>query len=983
MIDVKLIKKPKNTGTAADGGIATNGNGYNTGGVVKEATHAARADLAKYADNTGKANEATHAKEAEHAKAAFDLDLDSPIRKLFLSKLADDVAAGHITFEEGITALLTAYFKGGAHFGDFVSGLSGAHVDSRGNAEVESLTSRSFLKVYELIYNRLNALEGDFSFSDSATIESVQALPDGRLRCVLRKRWDGDFNAFQYGDIVYGFVNNLASSGLYAKAWGNVVAVERGEGNYIDLSLYPNSEVDGGYNAPFTSGMLIARHGNSIEPNSSSAALWPQFIRESSVNPGTFVNMRQSSFFISAPEGCIKYLHGVNAPRITSANLGMVLGRIPEGLFPAGSAIGQMAADGLPRIYSKGIITQEIIRTDYRGLPIRTQNYRGEWSAQTAFSPTEYYTSNNELYDLVTYDGILYMCISPGTKQTPQPDDPECGWLPVTDHRDVNVWSIEPNSEIFVKKLSEDGDEEILSPGVLRLTVTLNSASGVREIEDPVDLWNDWGMAIFEDKGNVPDYIADEDGFGVQSEDGAKVESESLYHQIIIGEDYSVYPLTFGESRTFLLVDLASGNVVARKTVRVVTDGRDGTDGKPGGRGPMAYPAGEYDTDETYDSRSGVSPIVLCDGQYFILKAGNLWEREALTPAQDAVSSDPHWELVDQFKTVFTDILMANFAKLSSAVFYGNYMMSTQGTSSAGIKNSAYKNVDVYLDILEGKTEIEAGKDPVYPFRPKFLLNLRTGQMWGDSLTAGNTVFGYDDVKNSTGIYGSVALNYNAVTTLKEFTKSGISHRLTGANPDDITEGSVTLGGFTTSRDMTVRLGISGLVGVTSYLNGNPRFESSAEVTFQVRENATNQTIKEWTVSVNDNTDNKVQAVISPYSVHLPKGVYYLVANYKMRFKMLQTEVPEDESRGYAIVRITSFGVAVPDQYRSIYGGNGFLLGSNANNYIMAIVDEAGGLNFTAENKAGFGLRMTSEGISVKEGGVWSTLKEYIKANAK
>ena len=92
MIDVKLIKKPKNNGTSGESGIATNGNNYNTGGVTKEATHAARADLAIYAERAGHANEAIHAQEADHAKLAFDLDPDSPVRDQFLSRIADDIA---------------------------------------------------------------------------------------------------------------------------------------------------------------------------------------------------------------------------------------------------------------------------------------------------------------------------------------------------------------------------------------------------------------------------------------------------------------------------------------------------------------------------------------------------------------------------------------------------------------------------------------------------------------------------------------------------------------------------------------------------------------------------------------------------------------------------------------------------------------------------------------------------------------------------
>lgn len=41
MIDVKLIKKIKvSGGRGASGGVATNGNGYTTGGSTKEADHA-------------------------------------------------------------------------------------------------------------------------------------------------------------------------------------------------------------------------------------------------------------------------------------------------------------------------------------------------------------------------------------------------------------------------------------------------------------------------------------------------------------------------------------------------------------------------------------------------------------------------------------------------------------------------------------------------------------------------------------------------------------------------------------------------------------------------------------------------------------------------------------------------------------------------------------------------------------------------------
>ena len=70
MIDVKIIKKPRD-------GQATSGGSWGTG--VKEAAHAARADVAdlamearhaKESDHAVSSDEAAHAIEADHAKEA-------------------------------------------------------------------------------------------------------------------------------------------------------------------------------------------------------------------------------------------------------------------------------------------------------------------------------------------------------------------------------------------------------------------------------------------------------------------------------------------------------------------------------------------------------------------------------------------------------------------------------------------------------------------------------------------------------------------------------------------------------------------------------------------------------------------------------------------------------------------------------------------------------------------------------------------------
>lgn len=71
----------------------------------------------------------------------------------------------------------------------------------------------------ELIINRLSAMEGDTSFSDSGTIESVTQVAELTYKLQMRKkRWETDFTSLDVGDVVYGIVNDLFN-GNYYKVW--------------------------------------------------------------------------------------------------------------------------------------------------------------------------------------------------------------------------------------------------------------------------------------------------------------------------------------------------------------------------------------------------------------------------------------------------------------------------------------------------------------------------------------------------------------------------------------------------------------------------------------------------------------------------------------------------------------------------------------------------------------------------------------------
>jgi hypothetical protein len=103
-----------------------------------------------------------------------------------LNKTKDDTEQGTITFEkvqkflQGLTAEDLSQFNKGATFGEFIQGMlfgAGGRIDELGNAEFESITSRSSIIAKELIVNRQTAMESNFVFTESGMVESVMGTP--------------------------------------------------------------------------------------------------------------------------------------------------------------------------------------------------------------------------------------------------------------------------------------------------------------------------------------------------------------------------------------------------------------------------------------------------------------------------------------------------------------------------------------------------------------------------------------------------------------------------------------------------------------------------------------------------------------------------------------------------------------------------------------------------------------------------------------
>jgi hypothetical protein len=641
-------------------------------------------------------------------------------------------------------------FMQGIRIGSFISGISGAEIDSSGNAEVESLTVRNYMKIQELIYNRINAQEGETGFSDVGTIVDITDLGDGTQTAILRQRWEGDITTFQPGDIIYGYINNLDNYGTKEswRAWAWIKGVDR-VNNEIHIVPYADSETPAGTNHAMTSGMVVTRWGNLVEPTQATYenSDYSSVIEKQG---DTYVNTRQRSFFISCEDGNIIELVGVNSPKLEASNYGTVLGNIPDGMLD--DETSELINKYQPYLFARGIIVQDIIRIGYNGLQPRAINYRGEWSYDTACSAKQYYRTTTDMCDAVTWNGALWQCVANGT--TEEPTDASAGWLKMTASTDdmAKIWTIVPSTNIITVR------DDVATPGTLSVTVTLHRGNIVQTIDS-----NDLAVAGAKLYYSVDDSEYEE--FAVGAVEPLELEDESDAVELeestdddkylMVGVDY-IQTSKISDHVIFKLTDIETGEELAQLQVPVVRDGEKGDPGEKGEKGDqgdpgaqgrdglMVYPAGYYDANATYVSTSETSPVVMYNEQYYSLRRGNTYtgadeDSDHNTPALDVANSsddDSRWILFDKFNSIFANIIMADFAKLSSAVFYGDWMISQSGT-------------------VNGEASTDYEKFKTGEFTPNFSINFKTGAM-----NAANGVFSGSLLTKMKNLEDSDAVSY-------------------------------------------------------------------------------------------------------------------------------------------------------------------------------------------------------------------------------
>ena len=164
-------------------------------------------------------------------------------------------------------------------------------------------------------------------------------------------------------------------------------------------------------------------------------------------------------------------------------------------------------------------------------------------------------------------------------------------------------------------------------------------------------------------------------------------------------------------------------SVMCTRNIRFL---KKGDKGDKGDRGRLPVPYGEYSNSTVYTATDVIAPYVLCEGQYYVMNKTTTWIGASFgnkTPKQDyqQYGANATWILMEQYKAIFVELLMAEFGKIASAIFYGSLMFSQQG-----IKNGAASED---YESLHTKSNGDVDESVASYFKPNFWINFLNGKM--------------------------------------------------------------------------------------------------------------------------------------------------------------------------------------------------------------------------------------------------------------
>ena len=361
----------------------------------------------------------------------------------FLSRLNNDIAEGRITFEKGFTSLFEAWFgdyhrehpiagdeldTGAAITPDGAADLislivrdcvkgdltveqamraseivfrnilrspggspdmegTGIHMDaSTGVISTDGLVVRGWAMFRKLIYNYLEIMEQDYSFSGGGDIEEVVDNGDGTYTCYMHKEKEGRHPAIAENDILYGKVDDETGDGGYEyyTSWLRVHSMTLNDGMERDVmvvSLWADNMVPGGKNFAPKDFMTVARRGNTTNP------------------------LRQSYWELSGTDHRLTHYWNVTQPILHAENYALALGILPSVLDDEGVLPSEIRNKNMPSLYVNTIFYEHAHKIKWPATIVRTD--RGQWVNNPTIVVDG--TTVSEPYHFRTYTRALWL----------------------------------------------------------------------------------------------------------------------------------------------------------------------------------------------------------------------------------------------------------------------------------------------------------------------------------------------------------------------------------------------------------------------------------------------------------------------------------------------------------------------------------------------------------------------------------------------
>lgn len=319
----------------------------------------------------------------------------------FMNLVVRDMVNGSLAVEDLLSAarvIFSNYLGSAGAITGFLDG-HGISMDAlKGLIQTDGLEVRGFMRIMELIINKLQLMTSDYSFTESGKVEHISTNPEtGELTLTMYKEHDNDITPLDVGDIVYGKVNDLLAHGTYYTTWMRITAKDS-EHNTLTAVLYNGEDVPGGTN-------FSPKGSETNEDITDATNAWYEDgdydIVLNITRHGNITNtQRQQAWVLSTTDKRLSFLWNVDAPIIQPYMYALCLGILPN--LPNLPATRD---PNMPSLYVDTIFYDHSHQANYPAKVVKED--RGQWTN----NPTSEYdgVTVSEPYHKETFTYVTWL----------------------------------------------------------------------------------------------------------------------------------------------------------------------------------------------------------------------------------------------------------------------------------------------------------------------------------------------------------------------------------------------------------------------------------------------------------------------------------------------------------------------------------------------------------------------------------------------